>query len=116
MKRILMAWVFCGFGVTFSAWGQTLEERVKTLEAEVAALRQQVAAAQGAQHEARLAELERKLAVLAEELERLRLGELGEAMAVPRALGLAPAASKVYTAKPGVTVAGYGELLYQNFA
>jgi|UniRef100_A0A7C2N9X3 hypothetical protein len=116
MKRWLVAFVFCAFGVTLSAWGQTLEERVKALEAEVAALRQQVAAAQGAKDEARLAELERKLAVLAEELERLRLGELGEAMAAPRALGLGPAASRVYAAKPGVTVAGYGEFLYQNFA
>lgn len=97
--------------------GQTLEERVKALEAELAALRQQVAAAQAGKDEVRLAELERKLAVLAEELERLRLGELGEAMALPRTVGLAgPAASRVYSAKPGVSLAGYGELLYQNFA
>ncbi len=116
MRRFFLGTVFLLLGVVFSAWGQTLEERVKALEAELAALRQQVAAAQAAHEDARLAELERKLSVLAEELERLRLGELGEAMGLPRALGLAPAASKVYAAKPGVSLGGYGEFLYQNFA
>lgn len=116
MKRVLFGPVFLFLGVTLAAWGQTLEERVKALEAELAAIRQQVAQAHATRDEARLAELERKLSVLAEELERLRLGELGEAMAAPRALGLAPAAARVYAANPGVSLGGYGEFLYQNFA
>lgn len=116
MKRWVVTTLVLLLSVSFSAWGQSLEERVKALEAEVAALRQQVAAAQATEDHARLEELERRLAVLAEELERLRLGELGEAMAAPRASGLGPAASRVYGAKPGVSLAGYGEFLYQNFA
>lgn len=116
MKRWVVMALFLLFHVASSVSGQTLEERVKALEAEVATLRQQLAAAQAAHDDARLRELERRLSVLAEELERLRLGELGEAMTLPKGVGLGPAASRVYQAKPGVTVAGYGELLYQNFA
>jgi len=68
--------------------------------------------------EQRLKELEQKLDVLTKEIEGLRLGETGPvekpAVAVPT-LGLGPAASKVY-AKNGVSIGGYGEILYQNFS
>jgi hypothetical protein len=68
--------------------------------------------------EQRLKELEQKLDVLTKEIEGLRLGETGpaekSAVAVPT-LGLGPAASKVY-AKNGVSIGGYGEILYQNFS
>ncbi|MGC8917482.1 MAG: hypothetical protein ACP5NF_10955 [Thermoanaerobaculum sp.] len=116
MRRYRVIILFLMLGTALSAGGQTLEERVKALEAELAALQKQLALAQAADDDARLTELERNLSVLAEELERLRLGELGEAVAKPKALDLAPAAAKVYGAKPGVSVGGYGELLYQNFA
>lgn len=70
----------------------------------------------------RLKELEQKVDVLTREIERLRLGEATpaekaaekEAPAAPT-LGLGPAASKVY-GRNGVSIGGYGELLYQNFA
>ncbi len=59
-------------------------------------------------------ELERRLDLLAGELERLQLGEVappvGESFS-----GLGPAASKVYSADGGLSVGGYGEVLYQNF-
>jgi hypothetical protein len=66
-----------------------------------------------------LEELERRIEVLAAELEQLRSGEtgrveLGEAEA--RALGLAPSAAALYRQKRGVSIAGYGEMLYENFA
>jgi hypothetical protein len=68
--------------------------------------------------EQRLKELEQKLDILTKEIEGLRLGETGPveepAVAVPT-LGLGPAASKVY-AKNGVSIGGYGEILYQNFS
>jgi hypothetical protein len=66
--------------------------------------------------EQRLKELEQKLDILTKEIESLRMGE--SAPAVPGAqptLGLGPAASKVY-AKNGVSIGGYGEILYQNFS
>jgi hypothetical protein len=66
-----------------------------------------------------LAELERRIGVLAEELERLRSGESPEAELTPedaRALGLAPSAASLYRQRRGVSIAGYGEMLYENFA
>ena len=63
-----------------------------------------------------LAELNRKVEILAEELERLKLGE-GADLPPLSGQGLGPASSRVYSLrKPGVSVAGYGELLYENFS
>lgn len=62
-----------------------------------------------------LAELERRLEVLAEEIERLKLGEV-VVKAERSQYGFGPAASKVYRAQRGVSVGGYGEMVYQNFA
>ncbi len=63
-----------------------------------------------------LRELSRKVEILAEELEKSRLGEVAEATYQAQR-GLGPAASKVYQLKKtGVSIAGYGELLYENFA
>lgn len=63
----------------------------------------------------RLAELERKIAILSQELESQKSGG-----AIPEATegkhGFAPAASKVYGVKNGLSVGGYGEMLYENFA
>jgi hypothetical protein len=68
--------------------------------------------------EQRLKELEQKLDVLTKEIEGLRLGETGPAetaAAAPPTIGLGPAASRVYE-KKGVSIGGYGEILYQNFS
>jgi hypothetical protein len=76
------------------------------------ALRPEVAAA-GA--DSMIAELSRRIDLLAAELERERLG--AAATVADRAeRGLGPAASKVYRADHGVSVGGYGEMLYENFA
>ena len=66
-----------------------------------------------------LEELQRRLDLLAEEVERLRSGEQGEIELTEddtRALGLAPSAAATYRRSQGVSVAGYGEMLYENFA
>jgi hypothetical protein len=65
--------------------------------------------------DARLKELERKVDILSRELEAQKSGS-----AVPEAKeqgshGLAPAASKVYDTKGGLSIGGYGEMLYENF-
>ncbi len=83
--------------------------------------------------EQRLKELEQKLDVLTKEIEALRMGESpaaapspapppgsGTAMpADPEAaasrFGLGPAAARVY-ARKGVSIGGYGEVLYQGFS
>jgi len=67
--------------------------------------------------ESATAELARRIDLLAAELERLSLGgEVApEATAAAGRFGLAPAASKVYGAEPGLSIGGYGEMLYQRF-
>ena len=69
------------------------------------------------EREQRLRDLEGKVDVLTKEIERLRIGEAAapKSASAPPALGLGPSASKVY-AKNGVSIGGYGEILYQNFS
>lgn len=63
-----------------------------------------------------LKEIQRQVEILTEELERLQLGEVTETSS-ERQYGLGPAAAKVYQLKKsGVSLAGYGEVLYQNFS
>ncbi|HXO18768.1 MAG TPA: hypothetical protein VOA87_02460 [Thermoanaerobaculia bacterium] len=95
-----------------------LERRVAALQAEIAALKGEIAALQAKQaseQQAALAELDRKLGVLAEEVEHLKIGEAAAA-ADRSSFGMGPAASKVYRSGRGVSLGGYGELLYQGFA
>ena len=75
------------------------------------------AEAEGREQEADVAELERRIDVLAEEIERLRSGE-DERLDVDEArrLGLAPSASATYAIDRGVSIAGYGEMLLENYA
>ena len=63
-------------------------------------------------------ELERRIELLAEELERLRSGEPEYEVTIDqaRALGLAPSAAATYEIDSGVSIAGYGEALYENYA
>ena len=101
------------------------DEKLQQLEAEVAALRAAVAelkaalaaapAAPPAAPAPSAAELERRIDLLAAELEKLRLGEAATAAADAGQYGLGPAASKVYRKDKGVSIGGYGELLYQGF-
>lgn len=67
-------------------------------------------------------ELRRQLDVLADEVERLRSGETSEDQLPQltdteiRALGLAPAAARTYEGNRGVSIAGYGEMLFEGFS
>ena len=63
----------------------------------------------------RLAALERRIEAVTRELERMQLGrDVVEADSSMQGLG--PAASKVYRVNQGVSLGGYGEFLYENFA
>lgn len=68
--------------------------------------------------QADIEELERRIEVLAEEIERLRSGEQEVEISVEdaRAMGLAPSAAAAYGIERGVSIAGYGEMLYENYA
>ncbi len=65
-----------------------------------------------AQDSAKLGELERKVDILTQEIEKLKLGESAEPAADKPVSGFAPAASKVYFAKPSkISIGGYGEFV-----
>jgi hypothetical protein len=100
---------------------QTGDERLRELERQVAELKAQVEALRsgGATGETtggddRLGELERRIEVLATEIEQMKIGEAA-AQADESEYGLGPAASKIYRTERGLSIGGYGEVLYQKF-
>jgi cell division protein FtsB len=120
-RRVGLA-LMLGLGLSAAAQAQSTEDRVRELERQVEALRAEVAAlqqeAKGGGEEkdgdGRLTEIERKLEVLAQEIERLRTGEAA-AEAIESRYGFGPAASKIYRTGSGLSIGGYGELLYESF-
>ena len=60
--------------------------------------------------------LEAQVEAITQELEELRLGKDVVAEADTSIYGFGPAASKVYKAGQGVSIGGYGEVLYQKVA
>ncbi len=99
---------------------EALERRLREMEAQITALRAEIDRSRGtigagAPAMARIDDLQRQIQAMTVEIERLRIGEAavppGEAV-VP---GFGPAASKIYAIKKGVSIGGYGEMLYQNF-
>lgn len=120
--RLVAALVVAVGLVAGASNAQSSEERLSELERAVAGLRAELAAARQRASEPAtapspetLVELERRVELLAAELEKLRLGEAAVEAGESRH-GLGPAASKVYQRDRGVSIGGYGELLYQNFA
>jgi hypothetical protein len=98
--------------IALPVFGQT--DRIEQLEREVTELKAQIADLKnGASDTGRIAELERKVEVLAGEIEKMRIGEAAQATVSEHGLG--PAASKVYHAERGLSIGGYGEVLYQRF-
>lgn len=63
-----------------------------------------------------IARLRAQIEAITRELEELRLGRELVAEADTGVLGFGPAASKVYKVRQGVSIGGYGELLYERFA
>ncbi len=110
-------------------------ERVEQLERELAAIREelgkmraemQAKEAEGAEDESagenagdeggdRFANIERKIDVLADEVERLKLGESLLTEVGESEYGLGRAASKVYQVEQGLSLGGYGEMLYSGY-
>jgi len=96
---------------------ESTEDRLKALESQVSALKKELTAANstGTLPAERLAELERQIDLLSREIEKLRIGDAAEEKPLTSKHGLGPAASKVYRKEKGVSIGGYGEVLYQNF-
>ena len=88
-----------------------LRKAIETLRAEVARLEK------GGSEAEKLTELERRIDLLAAEIENTRTGGATDtAVSAKGEPGFGPAASKVYRTARGVSIGGYGEALYQNFA
>jgi len=81
---------------SLSAAQETLEDRVDALEQENE-------------------ELKRRIGIVADEQERFELGSLVPPVGESE-WGLGPAASKIYGVDSGLSIGGYGEARYQNFA
>jgi hypothetical protein len=113
--RILAACALIAGLVAAPAAAQSTEERMKALEAEVAELKAAVAAAEAQSASPEVAELARRIELVAQELEQMKLGEAA-VEAGESVYGLGPAASKVYKKAKGVSIGGYGEIVYQNFS
>ena len=64
----------------------------------------------------RIAELEIQIEAITRDLEELTLGTAVVNPSERGAFGMAPAAGKVYTINQGVSIGGYGEVLYQGYA
>lgn len=63
-----------------------------------------------------LQELMRRVEILTEEIEKMKLGEVADVRYEP-GHGLGPAGARVYQLqKTGVSLAGYGEIVYENFS
>jgi hypothetical protein len=65
---------------------------------------------------AELNRLRRQMDALSAEIESMKLGTEVVAQADTAMLGLGPAATKVYRVRQGVSLGGYGEVLYENYA
>lgn len=89
-----------------------VEERLRELERQVEVLRQRLTE----QDTATVAELRAMIEAITREIEELRLGGEVVARADTGRYGFGPAASKVYQVGQGVSIGGYGEVVYDNFS
>jgi hypothetical protein len=100
---------------------EELQRQIEILTEEIATLKNERAPKAGDADEsaAAIEELQRQILILAEEVEKLRSGEKPEVEINEddaRTLGLAPSAASLYGRDRGVSLAGYGEMLYEDFA
>jgi hypothetical protein len=89
-----------------------IEKRLDELQRQVELLQEELAE----RDSATVGELRRQIEILTRELEELKLGREVVVEADTGLYGFGPAASKVYRVGQGVSVGGYGEMLYENFA
>jgi hypothetical protein len=96
------------------AYGQEedLRRRIEELERQIELLEQQLAS----QDSATIEQLRQAIEAITREIEEMKLGQEVTVAADTGVYGLGPAASKVYRVNQGVSVGGYGEMLYENFA
>ncbi|HEX9147605.1 MAG TPA: hypothetical protein VF958_00460 [Thermoanaerobaculia bacterium] len=121
MRRFATEFLFLFFAIALALPAQQSADRVRELEKKVEELEHRLdALTAGADEERRrqIEELRRQIDVLTREIENLKSAAPEKATPAGErgAFGLGPAASKVYGSTRGVSIGGYGEVLYQNFA
>jgi len=104
------------------------EERIRQLERLLADTRAELeklkASSASAETNAKLDELARRIDILAQEIQSIKMGEAAPAIETglqagektAEQYGVGPAAARVYGLKKGVSIGGYGEVLYSNYA
>ncbi len=116
VRRIcVMAVVLVAALCLASAVAAQSSDELDELRKEIEKLREAIEEVKAEAEASKIEELERKIEALAEELERVSLGST-----MPEAdqglYGLGNAASKVYRVEQGLSIGGYGELLYESFS
>ncbi len=61
-------------------------------------------------------DMERRIEILTQEIEKGKLGDVASDPIYESKHGFSPAASKVYHVNRGVSIGGYGEMLFQDFS
>ena len=116
--RILVAALAIVLATGAAIAQESTEDRLDALEKQVETLRQTLSELAAETPDERDRELERQINVLAEEIEALTLG----AAAAPSVedgqgrYGLGIAASKVYAVEEGLSIGGYGEMVFESYA
>jgi cell division protein FtsB len=119
LKRILTTFFFVFFAFSLALSAQQ-PERVRDLEKKVEELQRRLDQLSTGADEAtrrQIEELRQQIDVLTREIENLKSAapEKPAPSGSRGTFGLGPAASKVYGLTRGVSIGGYGEVLYQNF-
>lgn len=96
---------------------EEIEKRLSRLEAEQKEEKKEEEKERERKKEIDVEELKKEVDVLSEELEKVRSGEEENVVTdrEAKSLGLGPSAASIYRKKQGVSIAGYGEMLYRNF-
>ena len=119
LKRLLSFGLLV-VALTAAAAAQDSEARIRELEKKVEELQHRLdrlASTADERTRAQIEELRRQIDVLTREIENMKSAapEKAPPSGVRGAFGLGPAASKIYGVTRGVSIGGYGEVLYQNF-
>ena len=110
LKRFVIALCLGTCALAATAQETDLEKRLRDLEQRVEQLRATTPSAE-------LAEIQRQIEILTQEIEALKTQQTAKTVvADTEQYGLGAAASKVYRSEGGVSLGGYGEMLYQNVA
>lgn len=114
ISRIFTVLITSLFIITIPSFAQQSTPTPEELQRKIQELQQRVDAMANTSD---VEELKRQIDVLTQEIEKLRAGEKTAVVSDDQVTyGMGSAASKVYRSEPGVSIGGYGEMLYENFS